>query len=98
MTPTAFSSGSVPGVTWYVVISPDVSSYPYPGSAEKAPTRTDCAGTTCTYVEEMTNYANWWAYYRTRMQSMKTAASRAFLGIDGNFRVGCRTHGQHHLG
>ena len=48
----------------------------------------------------MTNYANWHAYYRTRMQLMKTAASRAFAGIDtaadiaagtSRFRVGLMT-------
>ena len=59
-----------------------VNSYPYPGTASKAITRTDCAGTTCTYNEEMTNYANWWTYYRTRMQMMKTSASNAFAAID----------------
>jgi type IV pilus assembly protein PilY1 len=30
-------------------------------------------GDSCTYAEEMTNYANWYAYYSTRMQAMKTA-------------------------
>ncbi|MBE0621347.1 MAG: hypothetical protein IH605_12195 [Burkholderiales bacterium] len=64
------------------------SSYPYPGKTDKAATRTDCAGTTCTYAEEMTNYANWWTYYHTRMQSMKTSVSRAFKTIDNRFRVG----------
>ena len=29
----------------------------------------------------MTNYANWYAYYRTRMQMMKTSASLAFQTI-----------------
>ena len=45
----------------------------------------------------MTNYANWFAYYQTRMQLMKTSASRAFAGMDkaadvaanvSRFRVG----------
>ncbi|MGQ0443063.1 MAG: PilC/PilY family type IV pilus protein [Methylophilaceae bacterium] len=54
----------------------------------KAASRTDCAGTTCTYNEEMTNFANWYSYYRTRMQMMKTSTSRAFKTIDTRFRVG----------
>ncbi|MGB7814739.1 MAG: PilC/PilY family type IV pilus protein [Methylotenera sp.] len=55
----------------------------------KAGTRTDCgAGTTCTYDQEMTNFANWYSYYRTRMQMMKTSTSRAFKTIDTRFRVG----------
>lgn len=73
----------VPGENLRVAISSSITnSYAYPGTAAKAPGRTDCAGTTCTYAEEMTNYANWYAYYRTRMQMMKTSMSRAFSTID----------------
>ena len=36
----------------------------------------------------MTNFANWYAYYRTRMQMMKTATGRAFVPIDDRYRVG----------
>lgn len=54
--------------------------------------RSDCAGAIgaggCSYSEEMTNFANWWAYYRSRMQTMKSAAGRAFVKIDDKFRVG----------
>jgi hypothetical protein len=39
----------------------------------------------------MTNYANWYAYYRTRNQAMKSSASRAFQSIGANFRVGYMT-------
>jgi type IV pilus assembly protein PilY1 len=65
-----------------VDIVPGTTSY------SKAATRTDCAGSTCTYDEEMTNFANWFTYYRTRIQMMKSAAGRAFTGIGSNFRVG----------
>ncbi len=37
---------------------------------------------------EMTNFANWFAYYRTRVLAAKTAASRAFANLDNKFRVG----------
>jgi len=37
---------------------------------------------------EMTNFANWFAYYRTRILAAKTAASRAFANLDSNYRVG----------
>jgi type IV pilus assembly protein PilY1 len=54
------------------------NSYP------KAATRTDCAGTTtCTYDEEMANFANWYAWYHTRIQMMKTAMSLAFKDVRG---------------
>lgn len=91
------SGTTIPGENLRMVITPTINSYPYPGSAAKAIGRNDCAGTTCTYTEEMTNYANWFAYYRTRMQMIKSAASRAFAGIDtvadvannvSRFRVG----------
>ncbi|MDO9364796.1 MAG: PilC/PilY family type IV pilus protein [Methylotenera sp.] len=58
------------------------TSYP------KTTSRTDCTGATCTYDQEITNFANWYAYYRTRMQSMKSAASLAFKPIDSRYRVG----------
>ncbi len=54
----------------------------------KYPARTDCAGATCTYAEEMTNFANWYAYYRERDTMAKTAIGRAFLTITANYRVG----------
>lgn len=81
----------IPGERFLVVISSGVNSYAFPGSASKALGRTDCAGATCTYDEEMTNYANWWAYYRTRIQTMKTAASLAFKDVGDDFRVGFMT-------
>jgi type IV pilus assembly protein PilY1 len=51
--------------------------------------RTDCAGaTSCTYTEELQNFANWYSYYRTRLAMMKTSSGRAFLSIDDRYRVG----------
>lgn len=82
------SSTTIPGENLRLVITPTITSYPYPGSSSKAIGRTDCAGTTCNYTEEMTNYANWYAYYRTRMQMIKSAASRAFAGIDSATDIG----------
>lgn len=58
------------------------NSYP------RAPSRTDCLGSNCTYAEEMTNFANWYAYYRTRMQMMKTSGGRAFASLGNDYRVG----------
>ncbi|TFH08594.1 MAG: hypothetical protein E4H07_07475, partial [Nitrosomonadales bacterium] len=58
------------------------NSYP------RVSTRTDCLGATCTYAEEMTNFANWYAYYRTRMQMMKSSAGRAFVSLGNDYRVG----------
>jgi len=54
----------------------------------KYPARTDCASTACSYDEEMTNFANWYSYYRSRMAMAKTAIGRAFVSITDAFRVG----------
>jgi len=40
-------------------------------------------GTTRTYDEEMTNFANWYAWYRTRMQMTKSGVGRAFIDVRG---------------
>ena len=41
---------------------------------------------------QLTNYANWYAYYRTRMLAMRSGAGRAFSRIDASrFRVGFST-------
>ncbi|HEV7928587.1 MAG TPA: hypothetical protein VGP12_00485, partial [Nitrosospira sp.] len=63
-----------------------VSGSTYP----RSPGRTDCKTNTasCTYEEEMTNFANWWTYYHTRMQAMKTSVSLAFKPIDSAYRIG----------
>jgi type IV pilus assembly protein PilY1 len=40
----------------------------------------------------MANYANWWTYYHTRLQAMKTSVSRAFKSLDsGDYRLGFTT-------
>ncbi|MBT9495139.1 MAG: PQQ-binding-like beta-propeller repeat protein [Paucibacter sp.] len=83
----------------YKAAVPDTAAA-YPGSFErvdivasrtsypKVAARTDCSGATCSHAEEMTNFANWFAYYRTRMQSMKSSATRAFAPVANNRRVG----------
>ena len=56
--------------------------------------RTDCGKVTagvCSYSEEMTNFANWYAYYRTRNTMTKTTIGRAFVSITSAFRVGMIT-------
>jgi type IV pilus assembly protein PilY1 len=89
--PTAAIPGyaaTYPGSFQRVDIVSGNNSYPFPGTTVKASTRTDCAGTTCTYAEEMTNFANWWTYYHTRMQAMKSSASISFGALNSSYRVG----------
>lgn len=42
-------------------------------------------------AEEKQNFANWYSYYRTRMNMMKSAAGRAFAQLDDEYRVGFST-------
>jgi type IV pilus assembly protein PilY1 len=42
-------------------------------------------------VSEQTNFANWYSYYRTRINMMKTATGLAFQPIGTNYRVGFAT-------
>ncbi len=37
---------------------------------------------------KLTNFANWYSFYRTRMQMMKTSAGRAFSQLDNSYRIG----------
>jgi type IV pilus assembly protein PilY1 len=67
-----------------VDIVPAVDSYPkVPGA-----NRPDCAGTNCTFAEEMTNFANWYAYHRTRINMAKSAVGIAFRSTGDSYRVG----------
>ena len=46
---------------------------------------------TRTYTEEMTNYSNWYAYYRTRILTAKTTTAIAFNNVDKTYRAGFQT-------
>lgn len=57
--------------------------------------RTDCAVTsgvaTCSYTQEMQNFANWWSYYRTRILTMKTTMGLSFASLSDKYRMGFST-------
>jgi type IV pilus assembly protein PilY1 len=55
--------------------------------------RTDCVGATaipptCTYDEEIQNFANWYSYHRNRIFASRAGIGRAFADFDGGMRVG----------
>jgi len=53
-----------------------------------ASSRLDCAAApTCTYAEEIQNFANWFSYYRNRMLSAKNAVSSMIVNTS-SARVG----------
>jgi type IV pilus assembly protein PilY1 len=69
-----------------VKLKPDGTAASYPRDSN----RNDCvvSATACTYDEEMTNFANWYSYYKTRNQMMKTAVGQAFQPVNEKYRVG----------
>lgn len=44
-----------------------------------------------TLAQELTNYATWFSYYRTRNKMAKGGASEAFGGLEKNYRIGFDT-------
>ncbi len=58
------------------------------GTYPKAVDRTDCAGASCTYNEEIQNFANWYTYYRTRALTAIAGTAEAFADVPANYRVG----------
>ena len=51
--------------------------------------RSDCASRpTCTYLEEIQNFANWYTYHRSRVLTSRAGIGRAFAQQAENMRVG----------
>jgi hypothetical protein len=50
-------------------------------SYPKYPGRDDCAGSTCTWAEEAQNFANWYAYYRTRLFSAIAVTAQSLSNL-----------------
>ena len=51
--------------------------------------RTDCAAApTCTYAEEIQNFANWYTYYRSRVLAARAGIGKAFSQQGEGMRVG----------
>ena len=62
-----------------------LSGSDYTGGAN----RTDCASApTCTYDEEIQNFANWYTYYRSRILLARAGVGRAFARQGTSLRVG----------
>lgn len=85
-----YSPAVTTGLFKKVEIKSDISSYP-----KLSVDRTDCTGSSCTYSQELQNFANWFVYYKNRMDMMKTAVSRVFSEVSETkpgvgFRIGFR--------
>lgn len=69
---------------WQRVDIKSGSMFPKPAS------RTDCTANKdyCTYNEEMSNFATWYAWYRTRAQMAKSSIGHAFSDVRGTPKTG----------
>jgi type IV pilus assembly protein PilY1 len=88
---TSTGTGGSSGVT-ETFQRPDFLYYEYTSSPTSPPST--CASDSSyrrrvpSTAAEKTNFANWYSYYSTRINLMKSAAGRAFDSIDGKYRVG----------
>ncbi len=80
-----YNSGSINAASSYTQVEIEPSTSTYTGG----PNRLDCAAvTTCTYNEEIQNFANWYTYYRSRILLARAGIGRAFSTQGNTMRVG----------
>ncbi len=78
---TGLQKYQFPRYGWFIRDTIKSTVTPYGGR----PNRVECAAPpSCTYTEEIQNYAKWYAYYRTRIQMMKTSVGISFRGFISN--------------
>lgn len=71
----------------HVEIRPTTPSYP---GRSTYPNRSDC-GDTCTYDQELQNFANWFSYYRSRLLAARAGIGKAFSTQREDLRIGFAT-------
>lgn len=84
---TGFSGASLT-ITYYTSEPGCVSTGWTNCTAATPPTPTRPGGRTA--ADELTNFATWYSYHRTRYKVAKSGAGRAFSQIGSNYRVGYR--------
>lgn len=75
---------------YYMAYTAAVPAVPVPGTCypNASYTRVDVTAQNATVQQ---NFANWFSYYRSRMQAIKSAAGIAFAFLDNSYRVGFHT-------
>lgn len=82
-----YNGGNVDLETSYTRVEIRPGNAPFTGHGRV--NRTDCAVVdSCTYAEEIQNFANWYSYHRNRIFASRSGIGRAFTGFDGGMRVG----------
>ncbi|WP_233081246.1 pilus assembly protein [Rheinheimera soli] len=80
------TGGSLFTYTNYQRIEINAATLSYSG--EGRINRTDCTAGTCSYAQEMQNFANWYTYYRSRLLASQAGIGRAFSTQTEALRVG----------
>lgn len=62
-----------------------------PFTGEGRTSRSDCTAGSCTYDEEIQNFANWYTYHRNRIFASRAGIGRAFSAQSEGVRVGFGT-------
>ena len=81
-----YNTSGVIATTFYNQCRSDIGATP--GSAVFTKKYVSATSGPVAAPDERQNYANWYAYYRTRMDMMKSGVSLAFKSIGNNYRVG----------
>jgi type IV pilus assembly protein PilY1 len=74
---TAHGKGPDSATAWLRKVEINAANAPF----AKDIGRTDCVGSTCTYAEELQNFANWFTYYRKRIMMSNASIGQAFTGV-----------------
>jgi type IV pilus assembly protein PilY1 len=84
----AIESGASPlwNVGNYVRTEIRPGNAPFTGEGRES--RTDCVAGSCTYEQEIQNFANWYTYHRNRIFASRAGIGAAFSAQPENMRVG----------
>jgi len=79
------AAGATASLVYPNTASPTTANYP------RFRNRNDCGATSCTWAQEVQNYANWLTYHSNRLDLAKTGIGLAFQGLNPTFRLGWGT-------
>lgn len=81
-----YNGGAIGSAGSYTEVQIIATTASYSGDGRTS--RTDCTAGTCTYAQEIQNFANWYTYYRSRILLARAGAGKAFAAQGSNMRVG----------
>lgn len=81
-----YNAGSIWSTASYTEVKIVATTATYTGDGRTS--RTDCTAGTCTYAQEIQNFANWFTYYRSRILAARAGIGKAFASQGTTMRVG----------